>query len=111
MADVSSLLSLWETRNAAGTANTKRCREILTACLFTLCLENNEEDKRFLIGFQRPCHSKPQAFLTANPHLVRRPVTELFADEFGENGDIDVILVPDLGPADLSDREIHQCQI
>ena len=46
-----------------------------------------------------------------NSHLARRPVTELFTDEFGENGDIDAILVPDLGPEDLSDREIHQCQI
>ena len=43
--------------------------------------------------------------------MGRRPVTELFTDEFGENGDIDVILVPDSGPQDLSDREIHQCQI
>jgi hypothetical protein len=111
MADVSCLLSLWETRNEAGTANTKRCREILTACLFTLCLENNEGNKRFLIGFQRGCHGRPHGFLTANPHLVRRPVTELFTDEFGENGDIDVILVPDFGLEDLSDREIHQCQI
>ena len=111
MADVSCLLSLWETRNETGTANTKRCREILTACLFTLCLENNEGNKRFLIGFQRGCHGKPQGFLAANPHLARRPVTELFTDEFGENGDIDVILVRDFGPEDLSDRKIHQCQI
>jgi hypothetical protein len=111
MADVSCLLSYWETRYEAGTANTKRCREILTACLFTLCLENNEGNKRFLIGFQQRCHAKPQAFLAANPHLARRPVTELFTDEFGENGDIDVILVPDTGPEDVSDRDIHQCQI
>lgn len=111
MADVQSLLSLWENRYQAGTAKTKRCREIHTACLFTLCLENNEGDKRFMIGFQVQCPGKPAAFLSANPHLVRRSVTELFSDGLGENEDIDVILVPDFGPDNPSDRQIHQCQI
>lgn len=111
MADVQTLLSLWETRDQAGTANTKRCREILAACMFTLCLENNE-NKRFLIGFQKrddklSRHRAAHSF----PHLKRGPVTDLFEDQLGENDDIDVILVPDFGPEDLSDREIHQCQL
>jgi hypothetical protein len=111
MADVQTLLSLWETRNQAGTANTKRCREIVAACIFTLCLENNE-NKRFLIGFQK-CDSKLSRHRPAHSfaHFQRGPATDLFKDQLGENEDIDVILVPDFGPDDLSERKIHQCQL
>jgi len=50
--DVQTLFRHWEAHRAAGRANQKRAREILTICLFTLRLENNE-NKRYLVGFQQ----------------------------------------------------------
>ena len=97
--DLKTLFSHWEALRAAGTPMTKRPREILTTCLFALCVENHE-NKRFLVGF-------PQL----GPGSQPAPLRELFNDGFGEIDDWDVILVPDLGPDDLSEREIHQCQI
>jgi hypothetical protein len=83
MADVQTLFSHWEKQTqTTGFIRRKRSREILTICLFTLCLENNE-DKRFLIGFQQR----------------------------GEIEDVDVILVPDLGEDGPAIREIHRFQI
>lgn len=77
----------------------RRTREIWTACLFTLCLEHNE-DKRFLIGF--PGRGVPKVTVT---------VDQIFADDFGEIEDWDVILVADGGPDGPPDREFHQCQL
>lgn len=97
--DLKTLFSHWEARQAAGLPMTKRSREILTICLFTLCLENNE-NKRFLVGF-------PQLGPGSQPALLR----QLFDDCFGEIDEWDVILVPDLGPDGPSERDIHQCQL
>jgi hypothetical protein len=63
--------------------------------LFTLCLENNE-NKRFLIGFQQ--RGKPPA--------EGGPVWDLFKDGFGEIENVDVILIPDLGPNEPAEREM-----
>ena len=98
--DVQTLFRHWEANRAAGRANQKRAREILTICLFTLCLENNE-NKRFLIGFQQ--RGKPPA--------EGGPVWDLFKDGFGEIENVDVILIPDLGPNGPAEREIHRCQL
>ena len=97
--DLKTLFSHWEELRAARSPMTNRSREILTTCLFALCVENNE-NKRFLVGF-------PQL----GPGSQPAPLRELFRDGFGEIDDWDVLLVPDLGPDDLSEREIHQCQI
>jgi hypothetical protein len=77
----------------------KRSREILAICLFTLCLENNE-NKRFLIGFQ-------DRGLDLRPGFVR----DLFVDDAGGIEDCDVILIPDLGPNGPPERDIHRCQL
>jgi len=77
----------------------KKDREILAICLFTLCLENNES-KRFLIGFQ-------QRGLPAKPALIR----DLFEDGFGEIENCDVVLIPDLGRDGPHERDIHRCQL
>ncbi|HEY1771347.1 MAG TPA: hypothetical protein VGG02_13935 [Chthoniobacterales bacterium] len=100
IADVHTLFRYWEKERAAGRANRKRVREILTICLFTLCLENNE-NKRFLIGFQQ----------RGKPPSEGGPVQDLFKDGFAEIENVDVILVPDLGPDGPSEREIHRCQM
>ena len=99
IADVKTLFSYWEARRLAGEPLNRRTREILTILLFTLCLENNE-DKRFLIGFQR-------LGLGLKPSLIR----DLFEDGFGEIEDTDVILIPDLGPNGPDVRDIHRCQL
>lgn len=94
--DVKTLFSHWEAQRLAGKARRKRYREILTICLFTLCVENNEK-KHFLIGFQkRGVPSTPG------------PVLQLFQDGAEEIENVDVILVPDFGPAI---RDIHRCQL
>jgi len=98
--DVQTLFRHWEAHREAGRANQKRAREILTICLFTLCLENNE-NKRFLIGFQQ--HGKPPT--------AGGPVWDLLKDGFGEIENVDVILIPDLGPNGPPEREIHRCQL
>jgi hypothetical protein len=99
LVDVKTLFSHWEAQRVAGMARRKRCREILTICVFTLCLENNE-NKHFLIGFQyRGLPSTPG------------PVFRLFEDGVGEIENVDVILVPDLGPDGPTIRDIHRCQI
>lgn len=98
--DVQTLFRHWEAERAAGRAHRKRAREILTICLFTLCLENNE-NKRFLIGFQQRGKRPASA----------APVWDLFKDGFGEIENVDVILIPDLGPDGPSEREIHRCQL
>jgi hypothetical protein len=82
LADLKTLLGEWERRRLAGTSTGRRVREIGTICLFTLCVENNE-NKRLLIGFQR-------RGLVDTPV----PVNKLFEDSFGEIEDVDVILVP-----------------
>jgi hypothetical protein len=99
LVDVKTLFSHWEAQRAAGHARRKRSREILTICLFTLCLENNE-NKHFLIGFQ-------------NRGLPSEPgrVFQLFEDGVGEIENVDVILVPDLGPDGPPIRDIHRCQL
>jgi hypothetical protein len=99
LVDVKTLFSYWEAQRLAGLAHRKRCREILTICLFTLCLENNE-NKHFLIGFQnRGIPSTPG------------PVFRLFEDGVGEIENVDVILVPDIGPDGSTIRDIHRCQL
>lgn len=98
--DVQTLFRHWEAERAAGRAQRKRAREILTICLFTLCLENNE-NKRFLIGFQQ----------RGKPSLEAGPVWDLFKDGFGEIEDVDVILIPDLGPNGPNERDIHRNQL
>lgn len=100
IADVQTLLQHWEAERAAGREHRKRAREILTICLFTLCLENNE-NKRFLVGFQQ----------RGKPHTVAGPVWGLFKDGFGEIENVDVILIPDAGEDGPSEREIHRCQL
>ncbi len=77
----------------------KKDREILAICLFTLCLENNE-NKRFLVGFQ-------QRGLPVKPAMIR----DLFEDGFGEIENCDVILIPDLGRDGPDERDIHRCQL
>ena len=99
IADVKTLFSYWEARRLAGEPLNRRAREILTILLFTLCLENNE-NKRFLLGFQR-------LGLDLKPSLIR----DLFEDSFGEIEDTDVILIPDLGPSGPDERDIHRCQL
>lgn len=99
-ADVLTLVRHWEAERTAGRAHRKRAREIFTICMFTLCLEHNE-NKRFFVGFQ----SK------GNPPMSAAPVFDLFKDGFGEIEDVDVILVPDLGPDGPAERDIHRCQI
>src|SRR5215471_17941268 len=99
IADVKTLFTHWEERRLAGIPMRKRDREILSICLFTLCLENNE-DKRFLIGFQRRGLDPKQGF-----------VRDLFAHDCGEIEDRDVILIPDLGADGPSERETHRCQL
>ncbi|MHC4163080.1 MAG: hypothetical protein ACYSUM_13200 [Planctomycetota bacterium] len=99
LADLKTLYSEWERRHLAGVSTGRRFREINTICLFALCLENNES-KRFLVGFQeRGVADTPV------------PVNTLFEDAFGEIEDVDVILVPDLGPDGPSEREVHRCQL
>jgi hypothetical protein len=99
VADVKTLFTHWEERRLASIPMRKKDREILAICLFTLCLENNES-KRFLIGFQ-------QRGLPAKPSLIR----DLFEDGFGEIENCDVILIPDLGPDGPDERDIHRCQL
>jgi hypothetical protein len=97
--DVKTLFGHWETQRQAGKARRKRCREILTICLFALCVENNEK-KHFLIGFQkRGVPSTPG------------PVFQLFEDGAEEIENVDVILVPDLGSDGPAIRDIHRCQL
>jgi hypothetical protein len=99
IADVKTLFTHWEERRLARIPMRKKDREILSICLFTLCLENNEK-KRFLIGFQRRGLDHTKGF-----------IRELFADDFGEIEDCDVILIPDLGPDGPSMRDTHRCQL
>jgi len=99
LADLTTLYSEWERRRFTGTVSGKRFREINTICLFALCVENNE-NKRFLIGFQ-------ERGLVTQPV----PVTRLFENNFAEIEDCDVILVPDLGPEGPAERDIHRCQL
>jgi hypothetical protein len=99
LVDVRTLFEHWHAQLAAGKARRKRSRELLTICLFTLCLENNE-NKHFLIGFQgRGVRSEPG------------PVLGLLEDGVGEIENVDVILVPDLGPDGIPVRDIHRCQL
>jgi hypothetical protein len=97
--NVKALVQQVEARKRAGARQNRRTREIWTACVFTLCLEHNE-DKRFLIGF-------PERGLPTVPVTI----DQIFADDFGEIEDWDVILVADLGPDGEAKREIHQCQL
>jgi hypothetical protein len=97
--DLKTLFTHWEERRLAGIPLRKKDREILSICLFTLCLENNE-NKRFLVGFQ-------QRGLDFTPSMVR----DLFEDGFGEIENCDIILIPDLGPDGPSERDIHRCQL
>lgn len=97
--DLKTLFSHWEARRAARMRLNKRDREILAICLFALYLENNEK-RRFLIGF-------PQKGAEAKPALLK----QLFEDGFADLEDWDVLLVPDLGPNELGEREFHQCQL
>jgi len=99
VADVKTLFTHWEERRLASIPMCKKDREILAICLFTLCLENNES-KRFLIGFQ-------QRGLPAKPALIR----DLFEDGFGEIENCDVVLIPDLGRDGPHERDIHRCQL
>jgi len=85
VADVKNLFTHWEERRLGHIPMRKKDREILAICLFALCLENNE-NKRFLVGFQ-------QRGLPVKPALIG----DLFEDGFGEIENCDVILVPDLG--------------
>lgn len=99
LADVKTLYTEWERRRAAGTSAGQRFKEINTICLFALCVENNE-NKRFLVGFrERGVADAPV------------PMNRLFEDGFGEIEDVDVILVPDLGPDGPPEREVHRCQL
>ncbi len=88
-----------EARRHAGLRETRRTREIWAACIFTLCIEQNEH-KRFLIGF---------------PVRGRKPVTltldQILSGNVGELDDWDLVLVPDLGPQCADEREFHQCQL
>ena len=99
IADVKTLFAHWEERRLAGPPMRKKDRVILAICLFTLCLENNE-NKRFLVGFQ-------QRGLPLKAVLIR----DLFEDGFGEIENCDVILIPDLGPDGPEERDIHRCQL
>ena len=97
--DLKTLFAHWETQRVAGKERRKRWREIATICFFTLCLEHNEK-KQFLIGFQkRGVPSQPG------------PVFELFEDGADEIENVDVILVPDVGPDGPAIRNIHRCQL
>jgi len=99
IADIKTLFTHWEERRLAGMPMRKKDREILAICLFTLCLENNE-NKRFLVGFQ-------QRGLPVKPAMIR----DLFEDGFGEIENCDVILIPDLGRDGPDERDIHRCQL
>ena len=97
--DVGTLFSAWEARRHAGVRQNKRAREILTTCLFTLALENNE-DKRFHIAF-------PQLGEPTKP----MPVDAVFADGFGEIDDWDIILIPSVPIGKSVECDFHQCQL
>jgi hypothetical protein len=101
-ADLKTLLSLWEAHKIAGTANTNRCREIRSICLFALCLEKNTNE-RFLVGFRD--YQRPGVAPTPSN------VAELFIDGFAEIEDCDVILSPDYGPDGSPERPIQKYQI
>lgn len=100
IADIRTLLQHCEAEQAAGRGHRTRVREIFTICMFTLCLENNE-NKRFLIGFQQ----------RGRPPASGGPVRDLFIDGFGEIENVDVILIPDLGADGPTERDIHRCQL
>src|SRR3977135_119375 len=86
MADLKTLLDCWERLRAAGEARHTRAREILTICFFALFLENNQ-NKRFLVGFQRRGRDGKAG-----------PVEQLFDLKSGDDDDSDAFSVEDPGP-------------
>lgn len=99
IADLQSLFAHWEERRRRGLRLSSRDREILSVCIFALCVEHNES-KRFLVGF--PQRGRPDPSLT---------VADLFARGFRDLDDWDALLIPDLGPNAPADREFHECQL
>jgi|ERR1043166_2330274 len=99
LVDLRTLFSEWERRRVAGHPWTKRFREIHSACMFTLCIENGTE-QRYLVGFQ-------QHGIQSVPVTVNR----LFDDNFGEIEDCDILLVDDPKKYGESTVLHHRCQL
>ena len=97
--DLKSLFSEWERRRVAGHRRTRRFREIHSACMFTLCLEN-DTDQRYLLGFQQ--HGIDNVPVTVN---------RLFDDNFGEIEDCDILLVDEPKQCGESTVLHHRCQL
>jgi hypothetical protein len=100
LVDLRTLFSEWERRHAAGMKWTRRFREIHTACMFTLCIENGSP-QRYLIGFQ-------QMGIANAPIGIER----LFDGDIGEIEDCDILLVDD--PEQFGEPAVvlhHRCQL
>jgi hypothetical protein len=97
--DLRTLFSEWERRRVAGHPWTQRFREIHSACMFILCIENGTPE-RYLVGFQQ--HG-----------IESRPVTvsRLFDNNFGEIEDCDILLVDDPKQYGTSTVLHHRCQL
>jgi hypothetical protein len=100
LVDLRTLFSEWERRRILGKPWTRRFREIHSACMFTLCIENGSAN-RYLIGFQQL-------------GVARVPIDldRLFDGDIGEIEDCDILLVDDPktfgGPATVLH---HRCQL
>ena len=100
LVDLRTLLGDWERRSKINVRWTRRFREIHTACMFALCMENGTEN-RYLIGFQ-------QRGKAVSP--VRSD--QLFDGKFGEIEDCDILLVDDPKRDDQPSLvEHHRCQL
>ncbi len=99
LVDLQTLFSEWERRFRQGGPWTRKFREINSACMFTLCLENGT-DKRYLIGFQE-----------AGPDAIPVRIERLFDSDFGEVEDVDFVLVDDPKDSGVTELEHHRCQM
>ncbi len=99
LVDLRILFSEWERRRVTGQPWTKRFREIHSACMFILCIENGT-DQRYLVGFQ-------QRGIQSVPVTVSR----LFDNNFGEIEDCDILLVDDPKRYGASTVLHHHCQL
>jgi hypothetical protein len=97
--DLRTLFSEWERRNVEGYRWTRRFREIHSVCMFTLLIENGN-NQRYLIGFQEKGHE-----------IASVNVNRLFDDDFGEVEDCDVLLIDD--PKKYGESQVlhHRCQL
>src|SRR5688572_13504125 len=80
--DLGTLFRVCDARQHAGHKPNKRTREILTACIFALVLENNERH-RFHI-----------AFVLTGDQRHDLPVEAFFEDGVGEYEDWDIVIAP-----------------